>query len=660
MGGTEMNKWKKVAIITFIIAIFIFSGCSRSVSFKKVIFNTEYIPEKIPEAVPNRWRNNLTQYLDLCYLTNGKEAAFGALSADIFKPDFYSTYAAVGILKSLSEKIDNPEKVAEWIKTLKIDSPIYDGYRVNFFDIMRFYEEVIVLKNLNGALPNKDLVLKFFGKYEKKDGTFAFGGPQPDDLKGRISQTYFVISVIKTLGVDSDTAKKFLDLSALSDTLRSYISKHVNNTSLKDVNKSGYLISAIYELSYVDKKQMPRDASVWLEQSVQSISSLPYGFLYVALIGNLAEAVKAMNADIEIDKQIGKYLKEKVIPEQNLSGGFGLQGRNSNFLEPMLTYKIAKLFEISSMRYPDSDKMLETLKIHRISKGWIKFYTFDPSVQATYFAVRPAKENGVLKRYSKSALKVFLDGKVRSITDALSQREISSGITRPDAPDVIVSKLKTLYYVSATYKSLGLPSPKTRIMKAGMTLLDELPENLNSDSKLLLNSKSLSYFILTSDRLNCWPEKPSLITKIETVSAELAKSVQKEKFENIDNLYNLFVLNTVVSFYKSREANANTRVIDKVLSDLSVPDGFKRSPGIDTADMDSNFIGLQIKSRGGYLNDVNKERMIKFVMDSMESYGFNYAPNSSSSSPDLKSTYEALWILSYLTYGFRFNYSEHG
>ncbi len=654
-----MNKRKSAAIVVFVIFMLVVSGCSRSMSFKKMTFNTEYVPAKIPETVPDWWRSNLTQYLDLCYWTNGKESAFGALSADIFKPDFYSTYTSVGILKSLSEKIDNPEDVLKWIKTLKIDSCIC-GCKGNSFDIMRFYREVTLLKELGGTLPDKIATLRFFKKYEKKDGTFGFGGLQPDSLNGCISQTYFVVSVMKMLGVSPDSAKKFLNFSALSDTLKSYISKHIGNASLKDVNKSGYLISAIYELSYIDRKQIPQSAYVWFKQSVRSISSLPYGFLYIAVVGNLAEAVNATNFHIEIDRQIKKYLNEKVIPQQNLSGGFGLQGRNSNFLEPMLTYKIVRLFEISNLRYPNINKMLETLKSHRINKGWIKFYTFKPSVQATYYAVRLAAENGISGRYSENKLKAFLDKKVRSITAEPVGERISPGITHTYFPDAVAEDLADLYYTSATYESLGVSPPKKEIMKDELTLLNELPKNYGNEQQLLFNAESLSYFILTSDNLECWPEDKSLITKIEVVSRALAKLTEKKEFKNIDILYTLFVLNTVVSFYSPQEASTNSQIINRVLSVLRTPDGFKMSPDLDIADTDSTFIGLKIKSRSGYLDDVDKEKVIKFVMDSMEPYGFDYAPGNKNSYPDLKSTYEALWILSYLTSGFGFNRSESG
>ena len=671
-----MRGWKRAVLLLLVIIMVFVSGC-YSATFKQLCFCTEYIPQKMPKQIAGWWRTNLSQYLHLSYINTGDQSAFGAIGGDVFSPNLYATYAAVGILDSISHPVEDPGSIIEWIQSLQDKNGVYYDKGTLAQPIEQTYWAISILKKLNSSPSNSQAILQFLKNHEQSNGLFMFSNSQADsNTESCISQTYFAISILRLLGIERDKASKIINLQTLSKTLQSYIASHISSSAplLKD-KESGYLISAIYELSYINKSLVSKEAYSWLSSKIREIDTLPYGVLYIALINNLFEAMESLGITPQDVSSVNAYLKQKVFPRQNANGGFSFGKDNSNFIEPMVTYEVTKLFKISSIsHYPNLDKLIENLKIHRIRNGWIKFITFKPSVEATYYAVSLAKENGDIKDFPVNALIKYLTGVIENPGKSTTVNESSNKAVRIIGNkgvrvievSKVIEQLKTIYYAVKTYILLKKRLPirlrhhliNTAKILAGDLSLLPLPTQ-DSESDLLENAEALSYFISIFNTIQRWPSDSfGLLNKIKDVSERLAYSVKHKKTFNIRMLYDFFILNSVLRFYRYPEADENSYIIRNALSILNTGQGFKRAPQLDITDVDSTYLGVSLVD--GDIQQLDFDKIIKFVMESQVDYGFNYAPQNNNSVSDLKVTYEALWILNYLTTGWKLNYWIYG
>ena len=96
-------------------------------------------------------------------------------------------------------------------------------------------------------------------------------------------------------------------------------------------------------------------------------------------------------------------------------------------------------------------------------------------------------------------------------------------------------------------------------------------------------------------------------------------------------------------------------IMGDVLQALSNGNGFKRNKQMSVPDINSTYLGLMVESISGNLK-INIDDTINFVFQSMCEYGFRQAPSQSCEASEIRATYEALWILSYLKVGLYYNY----
>lgn len=657
-----MGCWKKAILILLVVMVIFINSCYPK-DFGHTIFFTEYIPQELPEDLPEWWKVNLTQYLNLSYIDSGTQAAFGALGGDIFRPNLYATYATVGILENLSVKIENSSNILEWINSLQEKSGTYYDKETLAPPIEQTYWAIYTIKRLKSVPSNTHLILQFLKNHERKDGLFIFNGTNVSNLtESCISQTYFAISILHLLDVNSDVASKSLNLKALSKTLQSYIEEHIssNYPLLKD-EKSGYIISAIYELGYISKDSVPKKAYSWLSSKVKEISALNYDVLNIALINNLFEALEMLGIAPKDRRIINNYLEKEVFPNQNTQGGFSFDRREPVFIEPMITYEVVKLFKTSSIScYPNIDKLVENLKIHRIKSGWIKYITFKPSVEATYYAVLLTTENGNIKDFHPDLVVKYLISVIEDIRKFTIENNNINGVKVVEISEVN-DKLETLYYAIKTYTFLEKHLPmnlKLQLIDMGNSFAKILP-SLITKNDLFFSAKSLAHFISIFNTLQLWPSNNfGLLNEIKEVSDRLVYTIKHDKVFDIKMLYYMFVLSSILRLNNYSEANKNLLTIENALLILNSKNGFKRSLQINTPDIDSTYLGLWIESMSGNIQ-LHSEETIKFVMESMDTYGFNYTPQKENSFSNLKVTYEALWILNFLTTGWKFNFSFH-
>lgn len=329
----------------------------------------------------------------------------------------------------------------------------------------------------------------------------------------------------------------------------------------------------------------------------------------------------------------------------------------------MVTYEVIKLFKLSNISYyPNLDKLIENLKIHRVKNGWIKFITFEPSVQATYYAVLLAKENGDIKEYPVNKLEKYLVNAIEDLVKSTITSNNSDGIRIVEIPD-ISGKLKNLYYAVKTYTLLVKHVPTkliTHVISTEKTLIKELPTS-STKNDILVSAEALSYFISTFNIFQIWPlDSFGVSNKIREITNQLAYLVKDEKVFNMQILFEFYILNSVIRYYDVQKGDENLFIIENALSALNTGNGFKMAPQLDIPDVHSTYFGLWLNGNISGNLKVNIDEVIKFVMASQAEYGFYYVPQQSNSGTDLRVTYEALWIIDFLTKGKNYNFSSQG
>ena len=646
-----MKGLRRVFLVYSIVLIFFISGCSP-VGYKKINFFQEYTPTEMPKEIPQWWRQNLSQFLRLGYIEGKDQSAFSIVSSDMLTPDLYDTYACVGILNNLSCKIEDPDSVIEWIKSLQNPDGSYSEKNVQVAPISQTYWAISILKMLSTSPSNPQLIIKFLKNYEQSDGFFIYDKSLGNNLESRIFQTYFPIKILSLMNIDANEAGKIFNFKDLSKALQSYIASHISSCVSLGDEKADYLISAIYELSYINKSLLSKETFKWMNDRIQEIDKLPYGIPYpVAIIVDLLDTISSVGIKLTPEdlNKIQTYLKDKVFPNMNPSGGFGFNEESSIFIEPMVTYAITELFKLSGMKqYPNADKLIENINIHRVKSGWIKFYILKPDLQATYYAVSLAKLNGDIKNYSVDKIVNYLSNVTEGIENSVISKKNSSEKDVIDAFE-IAQELRSLYLSLKIYMLLGKPVPANRITKTANVLMDRLTSATYTTGTLYNNLEAFSYYILISNTLEHWPARDSklsdkILIRMNFFSDSAKVEIEHKQSYDIRFLYSLFVVDSV------KKSEGILRDISNALLQLTTENGFKMLPESNVPDMESTYLGVWLANQTGNLELVksHSDKIFKFVIDSQEEYGFNYAPDEKSVYSDYRSTYCALWILSFL------------
>lgn len=656
-----MRGWKRVLVGILVVTMLLVSGCVPA-GFKQITFSSEYQPVNMPTQVPAWWRANLSQYLRLSYIGGPEQSAFGALTGNVLFPDLYSTYASVGIERgmaySTSLQVEHLDSVAKWVQSLQNDDGGYHDKRTPASGILQTYRTLSILKELNSPPSNPSGILDFLKDHQQHDGFFTFEElGTAENPESRISQTYFAVAILHLLDLDPVQAGNTLDLHTLATSLQAYISRSLASPlpTLQD-EQAGYLISALYELSYVNRGLVPTEARAWMLDKLQEVDTLSYAVQNVALVNNLIEALTALGVDLDGRlNAVDTYLQQTVLPQQNATGGFGFgaEAMAAAFMEPMVTYEVVKLCSTSSaVHYPHADTLRATLNVHRVTDGWIQFISFDPSAEATYYALALAKQNGDINNYSTPRLAAYLAAAIEEVGMFAANIE-QDGVRHVD-PNEVRTQLRTLLYAVKAYDLLKghLPARlRGHVITAAATLIHDFPFGSTNEDSLWNEAVALSSFVSLFNEMGIWPsDNFGLLDKMEAAASQLAQSIKNNKRLPVTVLRDFFVLNIVLRFCGLPEADQNLTIVVNALDTLSVKNGFRRSLQLAAPDVDSTYMGLQVLGATGRVT-VDVEKTMQFTLSSQDYYGFNYTPEKSDSASDLKVTYEGLWILNFLTTG---------
>lgn len=645
-------RWKRAIIISLIVIAMFVDGCLPQ-KFSRITFLTESTTNELPKEIPQWWRNNLDYYIRLSYLEDGESASFGLLLGDVFKPDLYTTYAVTGILSELNIPIEDSSHIINWITSLQNNDGSFYDKNTLASTITQTYWAISVLKRLNSSFPSFNTIYAFLKDHQLNNGLFLFDNNEKEvKIEDCISQTYFVVSILRLLG------QKFEDEN-LSNTLKQYIEKAISSyPSLLD-EQSGYLISAIEEFAFLNKNLVPLDAYKWASDKFLEVDSLPYGVPYIALINNLLEVMKTLDIPIKDRSKVNSYLMQKVFPNQNLSGGISFYETKYNFMEPMLTYLVVRLYKQSSLnKFPNADKLTNTIDAHRIKEGWIKFITFEPDIESTFYALYLAKLNGSISDYPKDKFIKYIKDSIEEIEKTTKESiKVSDGIKTVDYGKVF-ENIKNLYFLVRTYVVLNKNLPSSilnKVVNIATSLVNNLPETTYEN--LFTVSDALFYFAYTFNSIGLWPNNsPEILERIKNVRDTIVNYVKDGHDVNIRLIYDFFMLETVSSAFNSPLRDTEGEIImGDILQSLSNGNGFKRNKQMSIPDINSTYLGLMVESISGNLK-INIDDTINFVFQSMCEYGFRQAPSQSCEASEIRATYEALWILSYLKVGLYYNY----
>jgi len=636
-----MRRWKGILSVILVTAFLLSVGCAP-------LARKQTLPDcygKVPKELSEQWKTNLNQYLQLSYVVSNENAGFGNL-VNIFHPSLYSTYSVVGILKGISpDRVKDPDSVVKWINSLYNKEGFYCDPGFNVPKLEQTNWAISILKLLGSQPSSPQSIVQFLKSRQRKDGLFFMKDVKSgNSVKDYMGISYGAIQILQLIDITPIEAAKTLDIAGLHKTVLSYITKTLANggPALKDQD-SGYLISAIYILSYIDKNSVPKKAKEWIIRKIGEINTLPPDVLfYPSLINNLLDTAEFLSIqEAKEPDTLKQYLKEKIFPQENLGGGFYPGKENTNFIEPMLTYEVFKLSERSGLGYPSFLNLVHIIEIHRIKNGWINFVTFKPSAEATFYGLAIAKDIEITKEFSTDKILSYL-------TDI-----ISSDYEGNYENNAVPMELRRLYYTVKAYKLVKdriPPNLKLSIEDIIHKLSEELP---SSETDPFTYALGMTYLVSISNEIHVKIEENTLLT-IRKTAKEISQLLNNKKFYNIRLLYTYYTLSSALP--NSARPKNYEKVICSVLNNLYIKNGFKRMWNMQIPYIDATYSGIYLSAytKNKCNLQLNYALIKKFVMSSSDTYGFNYAPRELLKSaglntvPDIRATYYALWLLNYL------------
>ena len=640
-----MNRWQDCFSLMLVICSLFVAGCSGTTdpSQDPAGQTLPVVTSETTYQVPSWWQENLTHWLRLAYVENEEWAAFGNVAAEVLVPSLYSTYPVVSILTATGQRVEQPSHIIAWINGLQNDKGAYDDPQNTAPALIETYWAVAALNCLGSSPPDPQAIVRFLSHQQQPNGLFVFHDLDLNETEdSHIAPIHFAIETLRLMGMRPDQVTQMLDLQETAQYLHSYISRQLSSQgpTIRD-EKAGYLIGALAALAWIEPSLIPVQAERWLTNRITEAPSLPGDLISVAQINNLLDAAEALNLrQAKEPASLAIYLRDKVFPNQSLKGGFG---SSPTQIDPMLTYEVVKLTTRvgASFPYPHFDKLLDALETHRIESGWITFFTFEPSVAATFYALALADRIGQRENFASSKLLCYL-------TAILEQGEEPGQATSHLSP-LDSTHLYNLYYAVRAY----------RIVEG------ELPENLRAevltqDTQWVATSpppsgaeteptvQGLAFFALLARETGLEPDEAST-EKLKMAAETLITPLEKGEILSIQQLYYLYALESIL--YTGEPLPHREAILQAVFNLRTEQGVFKRVPQVPIPDLDATYLATWLLQHLDGAAQIDHQMIIRFVNDCQQPYGFNYISSellqSSGSNVELdfKVTYEGLELL---------------
>lgn len=575
-----------------------------------------------PLLYDKTWVQDLNQWLSLSYAEEKDRAAFITLWGRDITPELYSTYAVVRILDALGMPADNANEIAGYIDSLRNGEGAYnDPLLFNHpleRSLVETMEAVEVLNKIGAAPEHADSTIAYFLNSLNEGHTYlAINGLIKLGEKDKIPQEAreFVLHESEILLGQEGPGPSILEKDGLDL-----------------INDLAWLVRMGPALA------SPR-AREFISRALREAPDMPvHTFLTPNTMNTLLEISRSLalpEADQDsVLERLRMYLKEKIFPLQNISGGFG----PGETVEPVSTGEIVILAHRLGVAYPNFEKLMIEIDRHRISNGWVRFIV--PTINEiayewTYYALEIAKFSGY-RDYDRDKIERFLAGSFSSNDTQL--RDIYFSVM---ALETMNGKLSKAQQEGAKKRSLELFKPLADGLEngtGGRYLYDAYyATQLGKELSLKLPADVESAFVkvagyLKNDMANMPPKALEMLWWLQTKG----NTISGDTFvDALDKLYD-----TDTGSYKSYKFPSSANAIA-----LLVPD------------MVHTYYALKLLSdMGQSIPDENKT--LSFVLNSKSKYGFDWAPEAVRSElqsdqfiPEsrLDFTYAAMMILKQLS-----------
>jgi hypothetical protein len=566
------------------------------------------------------WMQKLNQFQSLTYVEETDRAAFGSIIPRNLEPSLYTTYSIVRMLKGIGANIENKEQIAGFINSIRNQDGMYlDALNYNQHKSNETSQAIEVLSDLGVKPENIDATVKYLMSLAYGDGTFlqykeGIITTEESRIYRIIKGTGAVVTSLINLGqadkIPQNTKGVILD----------EINLELDKNEHFNAGTTGSIIGAVKVLTLINPELVPDSAKNYISLALKELPSeadisFPGRAIYLLDIAHTLKLPEAEDGNIM--DGLRTYLKDKIFPLQNLSGGYG----PDETIEPLTTGDVVILADRLGIEYPDLSKLMTNIDNHRVDNGWAVFLV--PSIGTinyvfTYYGIEIADFSGF--EYDKEKVNVFLDNCLSGILPG-SGEEIS---------------LKELYYAVNTIKTMngGLTSEENQNAK---DLCMKLSRRLLSANETDIDP--VFTYALPISRMLGFELPAEVLVKISKLNGAFKEELLVGKKAMIPNY--------LLLFWQSLETNSSLTKYE-VLKDLeSLYDGdsggytspklkdIPESPEeaanwtteyISSPELFQTYGALQLLSNtGGKLPD--KDKTANFVFSCKQEYGFKRAPD---------------------------------
>jgi prenyltransferase beta subunit len=347
------------------------------------------------------WLKSLNQYLNLAYTEQEDRAAFTSLSMKTLSPALYGTYNIFRMLTFIGENIENPDSVINLIRSLKTQ----DGIYLDPFQSISMHrpdyetmQAITILTSLKAQPENLDSTVKYLLSLEHNDGTFLTDSTKEitglDDTRiERIGRgTASVINSLVSLHLIEKIPQETKD--AIISEVSSMLGESGPFSSLA-YGTVGNLTCAIELLAKINPALIAPRARDYIIYALTNLSSMPVDtYLFPATANRLLDIAQLLGLkeaqQNSVIEGLQSYLKDKIFPLQNNSGGFGF----FETVDPLATAENVILAHRLGIIYPNFDKLMSAFDMHWVGNGWAPFITIginNGSYMSTYYSIELAK-----------------------------------------------------------------------------------------------------------------------------------------------------------------------------------------------------------------------------------------------------------------------------
>lgn len=601
------SKWQMIVLwiisLSFIFNSFTLNSCGSPPAKPYISLNG---------IMPQTWQDNLAKWLELSYIQTTEIAGFSMYPSDFLEqPDLETTHAAIRIVCCFNKlEEQTADGIAQWVVSLLNEEGYYTnphGNDINnSFSNIQYTEMAINTLNTLNIVPTSSKTIDYLLSSQQNDGWFAFGSSSIETTSSLIAATNSILLTLTDLGY-----YEWDKLERTHTTLKNYLNDRFAGDSSLNINaqETGRTILAIWSLALINPDSVPYEAKQFITNCLRDIAKENFDVLMVDRIYNVLKAVNCMHLTIpeDIIGNLKILIATKIFPLQN----------NNGFIADLDS--ISKIIWVASqinLPIPNSNKILDLLKSHKINGGWVPFgqMNLNNKEQHTYYALELSRRVAY-HNFDKSLIINYLKQNLYTST-----------------------KLQNMYYLLLDQKLLDsntfgdlLDSIKSKTFQLARNLTDDLQ-----------NLSEWYYFSLICDERFNVPED------IEQNMIDLAKNLKSELSSGsvLKSPYSIYVLCLVQKCLKTDKYLTNTELFSLMEPFRVETGGYKGRINVDYADIHSTY--WAIKALG--VSKENTEALWKFVMSCEGNYGFyNISVKKESLDrllvSDFWSTYEALVLL---------------